>query len=483
MLVIYGLAYFQRTGIPGTIFDELQHDFSLSASAVTALGAVFVYVYAGMQLVAGIAADSYGGRRTLLFGSAIMCAGAVMFPCAHSTTMLFTSRVLIGFGSSFVYLSIVKEVDTLFAARHFAGLLGLALLASYAGNIAATLPFERAVHGFGWRDTLMAVAGMSLVAVVVAWVVLRRLPHVPTGRQRIALRLLWDVLRNRRSRGLLVCGMINFPIAFVIQGILGKKFLEDAVGLSSADAATFVLVMASVCGVAAGCGGPVLRLTGQRRKPVILFAVGMILVSTALMLVAVLTAAPGWVFLVSYVLLALSIMGSPASLATMKEVNRPDAVAVTISVLNTAVYVGVGIVGNVAGAILDAFARPGGGDRGAHCVSVSRVCHALRLPDRTGTAVHAGHHVPDSGDPRPHGDTAGDRARAGLRMWAVGNLCPPGQAGDVDHGGGTALTAPCVILRSNPPRRRPRPPVYQSLKGTDVCGGWRVCMLDASLET
>ena len=53
MAVIYGLAYFQRTGIPGTIFDELQHDFGLSASAVTALGAVFIYVYAGMQLVVG----------------------------------------------------------------------------------------------------------------------------------------------------------------------------------------------------------------------------------------------------------------------------------------------------------------------------------------------------------------------------------------------------------------------------------------------
>ena len=262
MVVIYGIAYFQRTGIPGTIFDELQHDFRLSASAVTALGALFVYVYAGMQLVVGVAADRYGGRRTLLFGSTIMCAGSLLFPCAHSTAMLFTSRALIGFGSSFVYLSIVKEVDTLFAPCHFAGLLGLAMLASYAGNIAATLPFERAVHGFGWRDTLMAVAGMSVVAVVVAWVVLRRLSHVPVHRHGVPYALLWDVLCNRRSRPLLVCGMINFPIAFVIQGVLGKKFLEDAVGLSSAHAAAFVLVMASVCGVAAACGGPVLRLTG-----------------------------------------------------------------------------------------------------------------------------------------------------------------------------------------------------------------------------
>jgi predicted MFS family arabinose efflux permease len=355
MLAIYCLAYFQRTGIPGTVFDELQHDFGLSASMVTALGAVFVYVYAGMQLVVGIAADRYGGRRTLLFGSTIMCAGAVMFPCAHSTTMLFTSRVLIGFGSSFVYLSIVKEVDTLFAARHFAGLLGLAMLASYSGNIAATLPFERAVHAFGWRDTLMAVAGMSLVAVAVAWVVLGRLKQVPIGRTGIPLKLVWDVLRNRRSWALLVWGMINFPIAFVIQGILGKKFLQDAVGLSSAGAAAFVLVMASVCGAAAACGGPVLRLTGQRRKPVIVCATGMVLVATVLMLVAVLAAAPGWVFLAGYVLLALSTLGSPAGSATMKEVNRPDAVAVTISVLNTASYVGVGILGNLAGMILDAF--------------------------------------------------------------------------------------------------------------------------------
>ena len=129
MLVIYGLAYFQRTGIPGTIFDELQHDFGLSASAVTALGSVFVYVYAGMQLVAGIAADRYGGRERCC-SAAWSCVPERSCSLRASATMLFASRVLIGFGSSFVYLSIVKEVDTLFPVRHFAGLLGLAMLAS-----------------------------------------------------------------------------------------------------------------------------------------------------------------------------------------------------------------------------------------------------------------------------------------------------------------------------------------------------------------
>lgn len=368
MMVIYGLAYFQRTGIPGTIFDELQHDFRLSASAVTALGALFIYVYAAMQLVVGMAADRYGGRRTLLLGSVVMCVGAAVFPCAHTTPMLFASRMLIGFGSSFVYLSIINELDTLFAAEHFAGLLGLAMLASYVGNIAATLPFERAVQSFGWCDTLLAVAGVSTAATAITWCVLRRLPQVARQRRGLGLGLVWNVLRNHRSWPLVVCAMINFSICFVILGVLGKKFLQDTVGLSSAHAATFVLVMAGACGLAAASSGPALRLSRQRRKPVILAAVSMILAANVLMLTAVLCAAPGWVFLVGYVLLALSIVGLPASSAAMKEVNRPDTVAVSISVLNTATYVGVGTLSNLAGVVLDAFA-------GQATVSAARIAY------------------------------------------------------------------------------------------------------------
>ncbi len=357
MLVIYSLAFFQRTAVPGTIFDELQHDFSLSASAVTALGSLFIYIYAAMQLVVGIVADRYGGRRALLFGGSVMCVGAAMFPAAQTASVLLASRLLIGFGTSFVYLSVVKEVDTLFASRHFASLLGLVLLASYMGNIAATLPFERAVHAFGWRQSMAVVAGVSIIAVAVAYFVLRQLKHDAPRSGEIPVQLLWDVLLNRRNRALLVCGMINFPVTFVVQAVLGKKFLQDVVGLSSAGAATFVLVMACFCGMAAVSGGPALKLTGQRRKPVIIGAASMILGSTLLLLFAALVDAPQWVFLVSYVLLAISMVSSPSTSATMKEVNRPDAVAVTISVLNTATYLGVGILGSATGLILDAFGK------------------------------------------------------------------------------------------------------------------------------
>jgi len=355
MFVLYFLAYFQRAGIPGTIFDELQRDFGLSASAVTGLGAMFVYVYAWMQLVVGMAADRHGGRRTLLFGSFFMCAGALWFPVTNSVTGLYASRALIGFGSSFVYLSIIKEVDTLFEARHFPGLVGVVLLVSYTGNIAATLPFERAVNAFGWRPTLFAAGVLTVIALCGAILVLRQLTQAAVRHEKMPLGLLLDVFRNPRSRPLLVVALVNFPVVFVIQTVVGKKFLQDVSGLGSAGAATFVLLMALTCGLAGLAGGPLLRLTGQRRKPLLVAAPVMLLAATLVMLAGVWAGAPGWLFLAGYLLLALSTAASPASVATMKELNRPDAVAVAISVLNGASYLGVGVLGNISGMLLDMY--------------------------------------------------------------------------------------------------------------------------------
>ena len=200
------------------------------------------------------------------------------------------------------------------------------------------------------------------------------------------------MLRNRRSRPILICGLINFPIVFVIQGVLGKKFLQDVAGMSSAGAASFVLVMGCVCGLAAVCGGPVLRWTHQRRKPVVLIATVAILAATGLMLSAVIDPCAGlglsgrvlpcWRF---------RYLGLPANSAIMKEVNRPDAVAATISVLNTVVYVGVGILGNFTGVILDRFAAQSQTSWNARRLSTRRVRDPLCIPDRPGPGLDDHH--------------------------------------------------------------------------------------------
>src|SRR5690349_24511833 len=92
MAGVYFFAYFHRSAVPGTIFNELQQEWHLSASAIVALGSVALWIYGAMQLVAGILIDRYGGTRMLLIGGTISAVGATLFPLAPTPTWLYTSR-------------------------------------------------------------------------------------------------------------------------------------------------------------------------------------------------------------------------------------------------------------------------------------------------------------------------------------------------------------------------------------------------------
>ena len=50
--VLYFFANFQRAGVPGTIFDQLQSTLGLSATAISGLSSAFMYIYAFGQLMA-----------------------------------------------------------------------------------------------------------------------------------------------------------------------------------------------------------------------------------------------------------------------------------------------------------------------------------------------------------------------------------------------------------------------------------------------
>jgi predicted MFS family arabinose efflux permease len=355
MLSIYFFSYFQRAAIPGTMFNEIQMDMHLTAAAVTALAAVFTYVYGGVQLFVGVAVDRFGGIRTLLVGGVAMTIGAALFPLSQSPAMLYASRILTALGGSVMYLCVVKEACLLFPAQQFAGVLGVTLLVGYSGGLAGMLPFERLVTAFGWRAALLGIAAVMATALFVAWRILRRFNHFSPPRSGHFLNSLGEVLRNRRNAPVLLIVSFNFPIYFVIQTILGKKFLQDFAGLSSAAAATFTTIMIATTAVCAFGASLLLPWTGHRRKPWVLLACGFMVAAVALLLWGVVYEKGGWVFLVAYLLMAGAMLSTPALTATMKELNRPDSVAVAISLMNGLSYLGAGAIGNATGVILDRF--------------------------------------------------------------------------------------------------------------------------------
>jgi MFS family permease len=353
---IYFFSYFHRVAVPGTVFDEIQADLGVSAGAVALLGAIYLYVYAGMQIVTGVLADRFGAPRIILVGGTVLSLGSILFPLSHSLTILYVTRGLIGLGASLVFVSVVKELDHLFSSRNFAMMLGVTMFVGYSGGLFGTLPFERMVAAWGWRGALLVMGAACTLTVASSGVTLKRMGWLKPPDSTASSFALFDVLRNTRVLPVLLSTPILFGVYFLLQAIFGKKLLTDCCGMSSPAAATvtFAMMLTGMCFTSAA--GFLCRAMGNRRRPLIIFSLGLCLLSTAMLVVGLSWQSPSLI-VACCIGLAMSSMQSPIAAASMKELSPPNSAGTSIGVLNASSYMAVALMTTVSGTVMDAYSR------------------------------------------------------------------------------------------------------------------------------
>ena len=360
LILLMGFLYFfsfvQRVAVPGTIFDELQSGLSLSSSTVTMLGAIYLYMYAGLQVPAGIAIDRFGAVRVILFGGVFLSVGTILFSLSPNLWSLYITRAFVGFGAAFMYLCIVKELDVRFHDRNFSVMLSILLMIGYAGGLFGTFPFEKTVRAYGWRYSILIIGVISVLTVIFTALAARRVPSVKQ------IPKLWtpisdirQVMMNRSMYPLSIAGGLIFATYFVIQAVIGKKLLSDCCGLSSSASAglTFITMLTLIGAVF--LTGAVPKLIGDRRKPIQIAACLGIAAATGLMVINLTKGASPSLIMVSYLLLAASAASAPIFTSSMKELNPPQVSATSVGVGNMISYLFVAVLTTLAGVGLDLF--------------------------------------------------------------------------------------------------------------------------------
>jgi len=351
---IYFFSYFQRVAVPGTVFNELQSTFSLSATSVTALGALTFLIYGIMQIFAGIVSDRFGGFKTFFAGGLLLSLSSMLFSFSYSPAMLFVTRAFLGFSASFVFISLVKILSSVYEPKDFPLYLGISLILGYSGGIFATYPLERSVSVMGWRNSFLIAGILCSVFAVAGWPVLRSSGNVIKQKNTFSLVSLLKVARNTHSFPVLFSGPVNFGIYFLFQSTLGKKFLQDSCGLTSAGASLFTFIMIMTNTGFAFLSGYASRLAGKRR-PFLMIAAGFSLVASLTLFLNLLFAGAPGIFLFSYLLLAISAAVSPVYITTMKEMNSVEVTATSVGLLNSFSYLFMALFSYAAGRVLDTF--------------------------------------------------------------------------------------------------------------------------------
>lgn len=355
---LYFVSFFQRVAVPGTIFNELQKDFAASASAVTALGAIYLLVYACLQLFIGMLADRHGGIKIILIGGVFLCIGSVLFPLSGNLWALYLSRALVGVGASGMYLCIIKETDTLFSAGNFAPLLGLFCMIGYGGGLFGTKPFRGIVDVMGWRWALLLVAGIAVIFLGLTYFIGRAFMR---KNRVISEKPVFEqarrVIMNSMAYPLFIAGMINFSIYFSIQATIGPKFIGDFLKLEAGQSTTYTFVMMLFTMMMMFSSGHLSRLLGNKRKPFLVFGSINTLLAVVILLAGVLFKFPPACFLVAYVMLAVSGGLTPVTVSFLKELNPRDVSALSVGLQNTACYIAVAASAYLIGLILDVFKK------------------------------------------------------------------------------------------------------------------------------
>lgn len=356
LLLLYATSYFQRIGIPGTIFDELSGDFQFTATQIAGIGTAFVCIYSLCQLFVGMLADKFCGIRVITWGGLIFCIGAVGFPlvCGNLWAMYFM-RFLTGLGASSMYLSIVKETDRLFGRQNYSVFLGIVYFVGYSGGLFGTYPFERLNESFNWINVLIVIGCVSVAVYLVVLFTKRIIPPGPIAKTQISFRPLLYFLKNPYMMMLIFCSSIVFSTYSTIQMVFGKKFLQDFAGMSSAGAAKVVFFQTFTCMLTLLGFGALIRMMGNRRKPQMIFSSSLAF-SNTLFMVCIMKF--GWdpkLFIIGFILYSVASGSAVAYAMVAQEINARDIMTQATGVNNLSNYLFVAIGPLLIGKLLDSY--------------------------------------------------------------------------------------------------------------------------------
>ncbi len=353
---LYFLANVQRVAIPGSIFNTLQHELQVAAPSVTALGAAFMYVYAFNQLVIGVLVERYGGARVIAVGTLLFCIGGIMFPLSYNLFWLYCSRALAGLGASAIYLSLVKEVKRTFSDRNFSVALSVLILAGYTGGIMANAPFAYCAHAMGWR-TLMMVIGIAAILFYILFLVTGWRIKLPKVRHeaKISFMPFLHLLKNRHNIHVFLFAGINFGLYYVLQTVIGKKFLEDFCQMSPSAAGWVLSLMAVISAISGLLLAVLSRMMGNRRQIFLRVAGGMSVLVFSIIMISLIFDKHSPIIAVLMCLLSFSASTASVIVPLLHETNSPRSAGPAVCAMNFTSYLVVAGVGNAVGMLMNIY--------------------------------------------------------------------------------------------------------------------------------
>jgi len=352
----YCYEYFLRIA-PSVMTQELMQTYHLNGVEIGSLSAFYYHAYVPMQILVGLLMDRYGPRRLLSVACLLCAIGTYLFASGTSLPVAQLGRFLVGLGSAFAFVGAAKLATIWLPPNRFALVSGIIMTLGMLGAIVGDISLRLLVDAIGWRTTLFGSAFAGIVLAVILWVVIRDVsptnPHADSHETVSFGHVLRGLKQAVLSPQVWLIGLVGFLLYLSLSAfaeLWAVPYLEQAHGFTRMQAATATSVIFLGWAVGSPFWGWFSDYLQLRRLPMILSAVGALIVTVILLYV------PGLSPTLIYALLFLSgvLCGVQILVFAMaREATSLKIAGTTIGLINMLVMVGGNVFQPVVGKLLD----------------------------------------------------------------------------------------------------------------------------------
>lgn len=150
----------------GNVFAK---SLSITPEQLSLIGAAYSIAYSVMQIPVGIILDRFGVRKVGTFAILWCAIGVLIFSFASSFYSAFIGRFIIGFGSAFAFILLLKIVLNWFPHRILGFVVGMTQILGVLGPILSNVPLAYALESvnYQWRIIFYFITIVGIILSII----------------------------------------------------------------------------------------------------------------------------------------------------------------------------------------------------------------------------------------------------------------------------------------------------------------------------
>ena len=224
---------------PSVMMSSLQHHFNISSSGYGYISTAYLVGYTPLQLFVGPIIDHYGSRVVLLFALSCCICGSFLFGFADHLAVAVAGRFLIGVGSAFAFVGVLRLAATWLHAKYFAFFVGLSTALAMVGAMMGDLGMSYMVDQYGWQKVIFNLAYFGCLLLPLFLLFIRDANTVKKQEaDPLFFKKTLEVFANTRVLAVGLIGCVLYLSLSVFADIWGMGFAQALLNTSNVNASS-----------------------------------------------------------------------------------------------------------------------------------------------------------------------------------------------------------------------------------------------------